>query len=161
MVWDWLGWLLAVGLVLVGLAGTVLPVLPGPVLVWLGLVAAAWLEGFEHVGAIALGFMGLFAGLAHLLDFVAGAAGTRWARAGPRAFWGAALGTLVGLFFGLPGIILGPFLGAVIGELTVVDDLPGATRAGVGAWLGVLAGTAVKIGLTFLMVALYLLNRVL
>lgn len=160
MGWEWLGWLLAVLLVVAGLAGTVLPVLPGPALAWLGLLGFAWLEGFEYVGTIALGFMALLAGLAHLLDLLAGAAGTRWARAGPRAFWGAALGTTVGLFFGLPGIILGPFVGAVIGELTVVPDLHGATRAGVGAWLGTLAGLAAKLGLTFLMVALYLLNRV-
>jgi uncharacterized protein YqgC (DUF456 family) len=69
---------------------------------------------------------------------------------------GAALGTLAGLFFGLPGLIVGPFVGAVLGELTARSDFRGASRAGVAAWIGFLMGTVVKIGLAFVMVGIFL-----
>jgi uncharacterized protein YqgC (DUF456 family) len=59
------------------------------------------------------------------------------------------------LFFGLPGIILGPFAGAVIGELTVKQDLRQAGKAGVAAWIGFAIGTAVKVGMAFLMIGIF------
>jgi uncharacterized protein YqgC (DUF456 family) len=73
-----------------------------------------------------------------------------------RAMGGAAIGTLAGLFFGLPGLIIGPFAGAVVGELTADSDLRGAGRAGVAAWIGFLIGTVVKVGLAFAMVGIFL-----
>jgi hypothetical protein len=69
---------------------------------------------------------------------------------------GAGLGTLLGLFMGLPGIIIGPFLGAVIGELTVHRDYAKIGKAGVAAWIGFLIGMAVKVGIAFLMIAIFL-----
>ena len=71
----------------------------------------------------------------------------RWA-----AFWGATIGAIVGLFFGLVGIILGPFLGAVIGELSGGRDMVSSGRAGVGAWIGMVVATAVKLAIAFLMI---------
>ena len=72
---------------------------------------------------------------------------------------GAALGTLAGIFFGLPGILLGPFLGAVAGELTVRRDLQLASRSGVGAFIGFVLATAGKLALGFAMLGLFLLVR--
>jgi uncharacterized protein YqgC (DUF456 family) len=69
---------------------------------------------------------------------------------------GAALGTLLGLFFGLPGLIVGPLIGAVLGELSVHRDLARAGRAGVAAWIGFAIGTGVKIAMAFSMVAIFL-----
>ncbi len=63
---------------------------------------------------------------------------------------------MVGVFFGLPGIILGPFLGAVAGELTVQRRLADASRAGAGAWLGIVLGTAARIALIFIMLGVFL-----
>jgi uncharacterized protein YqgC (DUF456 family) len=63
---------------------------------------------------------------------------------------------MAGLFFGLPGIILGPFVGAVLGELSAHRDLARAGRAGVAAWIGFAIGTAVKVGIAFLMIAIFL-----
>jgi uncharacterized protein YqgC (DUF456 family) len=78
-----------------------------------------------------------------------------------RAVWGAAIGTLVGLFFGLPGILLGPFLGAVAGEYTAHRQLARAGKAGAGTWLGLALGAAAKVALVFGMLALFTIAYVL
>jgi hypothetical protein len=152
-------WILAILLVLAGLAGMVLPALPGAPLLFAGLLVAAWAEDFVHVGARTLIALGVMAGLSYALDFAATALGARRFGASPRAIAGAALGTVAGLFFGLPGILLGPFLGAVAGELTARRHLPSAARAGAGAFLGLLLATAGKLALGFAMLGLFLLVR--
>lgn len=151
--------LFAVILVLAGLAGMVVPAVPGAPLLFAGLLVAAWAEDFVHVGTYTLVALGVMAALTYLLDFLASALGARRFGASSRAIVGAALGTLVGLFFGLPGILLGPFIGAVVGELTVRRDLQAAGRAGVGAFIGFLLATAGKLALGFAMIGLFLLVR--
>ena len=76
--------------------------------------------------------------------------------ASARSFWGATIGAIVGLFFGIPGLLLGPFLGAVIGELSGGRDLVRSGRAGIGAWLGLVVATALKFAIAFLMIGLFL-----
>lgn len=149
-------WALGVVLVVVGLVGIVMPALPGHLLIFVGLVLSAWADGFSRVGFWTLGVIGAVALASYGIDFAAVALGTRRLGATPRAMTGAAIGTLLGLFFGLPGIIIGPFLGAVIGELTATKDFARAGKAGVAAWIGFAIGTAVKVGLAFLMIAIFL-----
>jgi len=153
-------WIAAAALVLTGLAGTLVPAIPGPLVVFCGLLLAAWVEGFQEVGLWTLAVLGVLTVISTLIDVIASGLGTRATGASVRAFWGAALGALVGIFFGLPGLILGPFAGAVIGELGAERGLHHATRAGYGAWLGLLVGTAVKLTLSFLMVGIFVLMRV-
>lgn len=148
-------WVLAVALVLVGLAGVVLPALPGTVLIFAGLLLAAWADGFERVGAATLVLIGVIGAVSYAVDFVAAALGARHVGASPRAVVGAALGTVLGLFFGLPGLILGPLLGAVVGELSAHRDVARAGRIGVAAWIGFVIGTAVKVALAFSMIAIF------
>lgn len=152
-------WTVAAMLVAAGLAGLVLPALPGPALLFAGLLVAAWAEGFAHVGTATLVTLGVMAALASLADFVAGAFGARRYGASPRSVAGAALGAVVGLFFGLPGLLLGPFTGALLGELSARRDLLAAGRAGWGATLGLVLGTAAKLALGFAMVGLFLVVR--
>jgi uncharacterized protein len=154
-----LAWILAILLIVLGLAGLVLPVLPGPLLLFLGLLVAAWAEGFAFIGTGTLIALGIMAALAMLADFVAGALGARRYGSSPRAMLGAALGAVVGLFFGLPGLLLGPFAGALLGELTARRDLQAASRAGWGATIGLALGIAAKLALGFAMVGLFLLVR--
>jgi uncharacterized protein YqgC (DUF456 family) len=149
-------WVIAVVLVVVGLAGTVLPALPGAMLIVAGLVVAAWADGFMKVGVWTLVVIGAIGAASYLVDFAAAALGAKKFGASPRAMVGAGLGTLLGLFLGLPGIIIGPFLGAVIGELTVHRDMAKVGKAGVAAWIGFLIGMAVKVGIAFLMIAIFL-----
>jgi hypothetical protein len=152
-------WILAASLVAAGLAGLVLPALPGAPLLFLGLVAAAWAEEFNYIGWGTLTLLGILCLLAYLVDFAAGAFGARHFGASRRAVIGAGCGTVGGLFFGLAGVLIGPFAGAVIGELTVRTDLRAAGRAGLGATLGLALGAAAKIALAFTMLGLFLAVR--
>ncbi len=152
-------WVLAAVLSAAGVAGLVLPVLPGPVLLFGGLLSAAWAEHFAYVGTKTLVVIGLLAVLAHALDFVAGSLGAKRYGASGRAVFGAAVGAIVGLFFGLVGVLLGPFIGAMLGELSVRSDLAAAGRAGYGATLGMILGTAAKVALGIAMVAVFALVR--
>jgi uncharacterized protein YqgC (DUF456 family) len=152
-------WLLAAVLSVAGLLGLVLPALPGPALLFGGLLAAAWAEHFAYVGTATLVVLGVLAVLAHVLDFIAGSIGAKRYGASGRAVLGAAIGAIVGMFFGLLGILLGPFIGAVIGELSVRADLSSAGRAGVGATLGMIVGTAAKLALGITMVGVYIFMR--
>ncbi len=149
-------WVLAVILVAVGLVGVVVPAVPGTVLIFAGLFLAAWADGFERVGVATIVLLGIVTVATYFVDLATMALGMKRLGTTRRAMAGAALGTLAGLFFGLPGIVIGPFAGAVIGELTSVRDLRVAGRAGVAAWIGFVIGTVVKIGLAFAMVGMFL-----
>jgi uncharacterized protein YqgC (DUF456 family) len=153
-------WVLAAILVVAGLVGLLLPVLPGPPLLFAGLLVAAWAEDFAYVGAGTLTLLAALALLTYAVDFAATALGAKRFGASKRAVIGAALGAVVGLFFGLPGILLGPFIGAVIGELTAQRGLGEASRAGVGATLGLVLGVAAKLALAFSMLGLFALVRI-
>ncbi len=142
-------------LVLVGLAGTVLPALPGVVLVFAGLLLSAWADGFQRVGAVTIVVLGALTALAMVADLAASALGAKRLGASPRAMLGAAVGAVAGIFFGLPGLVLGPFVGAVAGELSARRDLLHAGRAGLGTWLGLLLGSVAKLTLAFLMVGVF------
>ena len=158
MDWAILWWLLVLLLVLAGLAGTVLPALPGVPLVFAGLLLGAWLNDFTQIGWLTLGIFALLTVIAQVIDFLPGAYGARYAGAGVRAFWGATIGAIVGIFFGLAGILLGPFLGAVIGELSGGNDWRSSGKAGIGAWLGMVFATALKLSISFLMIGVFLLQ---
>jgi uncharacterized protein YqgC (DUF456 family) len=150
-------WALAVVLVVVGLAGVILPALPGTALIFAGLLLAAWADDFMRVGLFTIVMLGVVTVATYFVDVIMMALGMKRLGATRRAMAGATIGTLAGLFFGLPGLIVGPFAGAVIGELTSQRDLARAGRAGIAAWIGFLIGTVVKIGLAFAMVGIFLL----
>ena len=148
-------WILAALLVAIGLAGVILPALPGAPLVLAGLVAAAAADDFQYVGPWALAGLAVLAALTYAADFVAGAVGAQKFGASKRAIGGAVLGAIAGLFFGIPGVLLGPFIGAVLGELSQHGDLRKAGRAGLGATLGLALGAAAKVSLMFAMLAIF------
>lgn len=148
---------IAAALILVGMAGAVVPVLPGVPLVFGGMLLAAWADHFQHIGAFTLTLLGVLAALALLVDFVAGLLGAKRVGASTRALWGASIGAIIGIFFGVPGLLLGPFLGAVAGELSAGGKLHHATRVGIGTWIGLLFGTLAKLALCFTMVGVFAL----
>jgi hypothetical protein len=152
-------WAAAAILIAAGLAGLVLPVLPGAPLLFAGVLLAAWAEDFAYLGWGTLIAVGVLAALAIAADFVAGAFGAKRYGASGRAVLGATIGAVVGLFFGIVGVLLGPFIGAVIGELTVRRDLQAAGRAGVGATIGLALGVAAKLALGFAMIGIALVMR--
>ena len=152
---DVLLWILAAVLVLVGLAGSVLPALPGVPLVFTGLFIAAWAGDFARVSWPTLLLLGLLTLLSFVIDFAATALGAKRVGATRFAIIGALLGTLAGVFLGLPGLIIGPFLGAVIGELLSHGQVQQATRAGLATWMGLLFGTLAKLALVFTMLGVF------
>lgn len=149
-------WIVGVALVLIGFVGILMPALPGHVLIFAGLLLAAWADHFARVGPWTLTLIGVIGATSYIVDFAAAAVGVKRLGASRRAMTGAALGTLAGLVFGLPGIVIGPFVGALVGELTVHRDWKRAGRAGAAAWIGFAIGTAVKVALAFAMVGIFI-----
>jgi uncharacterized protein YqgC (DUF456 family) len=148
-------WLLAVVLVCVGVAGSVLPALPGVPLVFVGLLVAAWAGDFQQVTWITLVVLGLLTVASFAIDLLATAAGAKRVGATRLAVVGAMLGTFGGLFLGLPGLILGPFIGALAGELISHGKVEQATRAGFATWMGLIFGTVAKLALVFTMLGVF------
>jgi len=142
-------------LVVIGVLGTVLPVLPGALLVFGGLFLAAWAQDFTRVGPWGLALIGALMALAFAVDFIASVAGAKRVGASPKALLGAGIGGLIGVFFGLPGILLGPFIGAVLGELIARGGFAQATRVGIGTWLGLLVAAVAKLVIAFLMIGTF------
>jgi uncharacterized protein len=155
-VFQWTG---AFVLILLGLAGLALPVLPGAPLLFAGLLLAAWAENFVHVGLWTMVVLAIMAALTYLAEYIATALGAKRFGASNRAIMGAVLGGVAGIFLGLPGVLFGPFIGAVIGELSLQRDLREVGRAGLGASIGMVLGVAAKLALGIGMVGLFLLVR--
>lgn len=152
---TYLLWVIAAILVFIGVAGLALPALPGAPLLFCGLVIAAWSEDFAYVGMGSLIVLGLLALLTYAIDVLAGALGARKFGASKQAIIGATLGVLLGLFAGPLGIIFGPFIGAVLGELWVQKELREAGWAGLGATIGFLLGAVAKLAVAFSMIGLF------
>jgi uncharacterized protein YqgC (DUF456 family) len=153
------GWVLAVALAGIGLVGIALPVVPGAPLLFAGLALGAWLDDFRYVSEATVAGLAVMAIATYGIDFVAGSLGAKKFGASPRAVFGAACGAVAGLFFGLPGVILGPFVGAVLGELSAQRSLGEAGRAGLGATLGLALGAAAKLALGLSMVGIFVFAR--
>jgi hypothetical protein len=152
-------WIAASLLLIAGFAGIVMPALPGVLLVFAGLVFAAWAEGFAYVGWGTISILAALTIASYVIDALAGLLGAKRFGAGKYGLIGATIGTLVGLALGLPGIILGPFIGAVLGELYAQKDLRSAGIAGLGVWIGIAVGTATRIAIAFVMLGVFLLAR--
>jgi hypothetical protein len=140
MVVEILLWILAVILVAAGMAGLLFPALPGAPILFVGLVVAAWAEGFAHISTGTLIVLGVMALLMYLVDFLASAFGAKRFGASTRA-------------------IIWATIGAVLGELTTRSDLKAAGRAGVGATVGLALGVAAKLTLALAMVGIFVIVR--
>ena len=152
-------WILSAILTATGLAGLLLPVLPGAPLLFLGLLFGAWAEGFTYIGIWTLLALAVMAALTYVVEFAASILGVKKFGGSRRAMVGAALGGIAGLFLGLPGILLGPFIGAIIGELSLQRSLDQASRAGFGTVVGLALGVAGKLAIGIAMIGLFVLQR--
>jgi uncharacterized protein YqgC (DUF456 family) len=154
-------WICSVALIVAGVAGTVLPVLPGNVLVLAGMVLGAWIDDFARVGGLTLAVLTALAVLSWALDYVAGLMGARRAGASRQALIGAAIGTVAGLFLGLVGVLFMPLVGAAAGEYLARRDEQRAMHVGIATWLGILLGMVAKVGIAFVMVGIFVAALVL
>lgn len=148
-------WVLALALMLAGVVGTFLPVLPGAALVFGGMLLAAWIDDFQRIGWITLAILGVLTALVFVIDAVAAVLGAKRVGASRLAIVGATVGTIVGLFFGIVGLLLAPFAGAVLGELIARGRIEHATRVGFGTWLGMAVGALAKIAVVLAMLGLF------
>jgi uncharacterized protein YqgC (DUF456 family) len=153
---------LAIGVILivVGLAGLLLPLLPGMPLVFLGAVAIAAADGFTRVGYLSLALIAVLAVIASVLDHVAGVLGAKRGGASRWGMAGAVVGLIVGLPFGLPGLVFGPALGAAALEFARDQELRRAARASTGVLIGFVLGTVVKYAIACFILGILLLAYV-
>jgi uncharacterized protein YqgC (DUF456 family) len=153
---DSLLWVLTAGLIVLGLLGTVLPVLPGTVLVLAGVILGAWIDDFARVSVGTVVLVGVLAVMAWVLEWAAGLLGAQRAGASRQALLGAAIGTVLGLALGLVGVLFMPLLGAAVGEFLARRDQQRALKVGLATWLGLLVGMLAKVVLAFTMVGVFI-----
>ncbi len=151
---------LGLALIVLGVIGLVAPVLPGVLLIYAGIAIVAWAENFTRIGPLMLFVMLALTALAMVADALAALLGARKAGASRWGVFGAGVGALVGLFLGLPGVILGPAVGALAFEYMRNPDARRALRAGLGSFIGFALGVLAKAVFGFLLIGLALLAYV-
>lgn len=152
-------WILAAVLTVTGLAGLLLPIVPGAPVLFLGLLCGAWAEDFQYIGLWTLLILAVLISLTYLVEFAASVLGVKKYGGSNRAVIGAAVGGVAGLFFGIPGILFGPFAGAVIGELSLQRTMDEAGRAGFGTVVGLAVGLAGKFAVGLVMIGIFIIMR--
>ena len=152
-------WIIGTILTVTGLSGLLLPIVPGAPLLFLGLLFGAWAEDFSYIGVWTLLMLAAMAALTYVVEFAASILGVKKYGGSNRAMIGAALGGFAGLFLGIPGILIGPFAGAVIGELSLQRSLDEASRAGFGTVVGMALGVAGKLAIGIAMIGFFLAKR--
>ncbi len=128
---------------IVGLAGCILPIVPGPPVAYLGLVILHFTGKVEYSTTQLIVWL-LIVAMLQVVDYFTPMLGSKYSGGSKWGSWGCIIGTLVGLLFLPLGIILGPFLGAVIGELLGNKDFSKALKSGLGSLLGFILGTLLK-----------------
>ncbi|MGH7326151.1 MAG: DUF456 domain-containing protein [Candidatus Rokuibacteriota bacterium] len=152
--------LTAIGIVVallfaVGLVGSVVPWMPGPLFILAGAVLWAFATDFAEIGVGRLAILAALAVASFLLNFIVGALGARRYGGSRWAVVGALVGAVVGFFFGPLGLLIGPVLGAIGAELLRGADLQGGVRSGFGALVGVLLGIAADFTIVLVMIGLF------
>ena len=145
----------SIAMIVAGLAGIILPVLPGTALVLAGMVLGAWADDFTRVGWVTITVLSVLALVAWVLDYVAGLMGAKRAGASKLALLGAAIGTIVGIFMGLIGVFFMPLVGAAVGEYLAQRDEKRAMHVGIATWVGIMLGMVAKIGIAFVMIGVF------
>ena len=153
-------WIVAIALIVVGVIGTVLPALPGVILVFGGIALAAWIDDFTRIPVWVVLLLGAMTAVAWVVDYAAAAMGAKRVGASKYAIIGALLGTFAGVFTGLWGLLFMPLVGAAVGEFIAQRDVRRAGTVGLATWLGMLLGTAIKIAIVFTMIGVFVVALV-
>ena len=149
-------WVVAVLLMLVGIAGIILPALPGVPLIFGGILLAAWIDDFQRISATTVVVLAVLAVAGIVIDYVAAALSAKRVGASKQGIIGAAIGTLAGVFTGLWGLLFMPLIGAAAGELIAHKDMLRAGKVGAATWFGLLVATAVKLAIAFAMIGVFI-----
>ncbi|MFA7664556.1 MAG: DUF456 domain-containing protein [Burkholderiaceae bacterium] len=148
-------WTGVVALMVIGVLGAVVPVLPGAVFVFAGIALGAWIDDFTLVSGKVVIIAAVLMAISWLVDYLSGVLGAKRVGASRQAIVGALVGTVAGVFTGLVGVLFLPLVGAAVGEFIAVRNLPRAGSVGVATWIGMIIGIAVKIALSFMMIGLF------
>jgi uncharacterized protein YqgC (DUF456 family) len=155
----WGVWSLTVTLMIVGLAGTVLPLLPGPFIIFVAAVAHKFLRTETGISWWSIAALAVMLIIAYAVDFFSGAMGTKWFGGSRWGVAGVIIGGLVGLFFGLIGLIIGPIIGGLVAELLLARKKMGpAVKATWGSVVGTTVGLAARVGISLAMIAVFVLD---
>ena len=138
--------ILGIAALAAGLFGTVYPALPGLILMFAGAWLLGYADGYQTIGGGTIAAVGILAALGTATDYVAGVLGAKFTGASREALWGSFFGGIAGAFFGIPGLLLGPLLGAAIGEFLARKDAWLAGKVGIGAFIGFILGVVAKVG---------------
>jgi uncharacterized protein len=149
-------WIAALAMIVGGFVGTILPGMPGVPIIYAGMWLAAWIDDFTRVGWVTLTILGILTALAVIVDLLASVLGAKRVGASRQAMIGSVIGGIAGIFFGFVGLLLGPFIGAVAGELIARRSITHATRVGLATWIGLLVGTMAKIALAVSMLGIFM-----
>ena len=155
----WGVWTLTVSLMVAGLAGTVLPLLPGPAIILVAAVAHKFLRPETGITWWCLVALALLVIVSYIVDFFSGAVGTKWFGGSKWGIWGVLIGGIVGLFFAPVGLIVGPIVGGFVAELLIARKKMGpAVKATWGSLVGTTLGMAVRIGISIAMVVVFMFD---
>jgi uncharacterized protein len=142
---------------MIGLAGTVLPVLPGIALIYCAYLFYGLFTSWQYYGVWTMILWGVVTAATFALDYFAPMLGARRSNSSILGIWGSFAGSVIGLvLFGLPGLIVGTFAGALIGELMARRPATQALRSGWGALVGFLAGSLIKVVIGLIMVGVFI-----
>lgn len=147
-------WILAIASVSVGLLGTMIPILPGLPMIFIGSWLAAWIDDYNEISVTAVVIIGVLTVIGLAIDWVAQTMGAKKAGASKLGIIGSFIGTIVGIFTGLWGLLFMPLIGAAIGEFIDHQDMLRSGKVGLATWIGMLVGTVIKLSLAFTMVGI-------
>lgn len=155
----WGVWSLTITLMLVGLAGTVLPLLPGPFIIFVAAIAHMFLRPETGISWWSIAVLAVLLIIAYAVDFFSGAMGTKWFGGSRWGIAGVLIGGIVGLFFGIIGLVIGPIVGGLVAELLLARKKMGpAMKATWGSVVGTTVGLAARVGISLAMVAVFVLD---
>lgn len=153
-----LGWILIVALFIIGMAGTIYPILPGVVAIYFAFFVYGWFFSFEEFGWFFWIIQTLIVVVLLVADYLVGAWGVKKFGGSKLSVWLSTIGIIVGSFFAFPfGLVLGPFIGALIGELIKGESFSKAVKVAFGSVVGLFSSVVVKIVLQVLMIIVFII----
>ncbi len=152
------GFFVATPVIATGMAGTLLPVLPGTLMILAGFFLYGVITGFDTLGSSFFLGQTILVCLSYLVDFIATAFGVKVYGGSKAAIWGAVLGSLLIFVIGPFGLLIGPLAGAILGELLMGEQLHRAMRAGYGSFIGFIGGALVKLLVACIMVGWFIMS---
>ncbi len=154
-------WTVTISLLFAGLAGSVLPFVPGPLLIFAGCLFHTLMRAQSAMSWWGIGLELLLLIISYLIDFASGAIGSKWFGGSKWAVWGVIVGGIVGIFFALPGMILGPIIGAFAFEMLFAQKkIAPAAKSTFGSVVGTGVGLVVRLGISVAMIALFFAEAV-